>query len=199
LSLGEGRQKLRVLVAGRFDFADMARSALGYHWRELSKEQPQQFRYAQVNAKVVQQGRDAIPLDFRLRQEGNDWKIYDVTVDGISITANHRNQFGRVNQQRGFGQLMSDLHGKQQELLDAYLTRGNRSFPVMGRELTGAVGSVLAAMSEFALSMLLWWRILVANTSWRVRSCSDSLLPGIPGLLLRLGLPSRKYVCRSNY
>src|SRR5713226_181724 len=157
LSLGEKRQKLRALVAGRFDFADMARSALGYHWRELSREQRQQFvvgftafiegvyldkiqyyagqdivldgeridppGYAQVNAKVVQQGRDAIPLGFRLRQEGNDWKIYDVTVDEISITANYRNQFSRVIEQRGLGQLMSDLRAKQQEL-DASLGKG---------------------------------------------------------------------------
>jgi len=153
-SLGEKRQKLRALVAGRFDFANMARSALGYHWRELSEEQREQFvvgftafiegvyldkiqyysgqdivlgseridspGYAQVNAKVVQQGREAIPLGFRLRQEGTDWKIYDVTVDEISITANYRNQFSRVIEQRGFGQLMRDLRGKQQEL-DALL------------------------------------------------------------------------------
>jgi hypothetical protein len=79
--------------------------------------------YAQVNAKVVQQGRDAIPLGFRLRQEGNDWKIYDVTVDEISITANYRNQFSRVIEQRGLDQLMSDLRAKQQEL-DASLGKG---------------------------------------------------------------------------
>ncbi len=154
LSLGEKRQKLRALVAGRFDFADMARSALGYHWRELSEEQREQFVagftafiegvyldkiqyysgqdivlgreridhpvYAEVDAKVVQRGRDAIPLGFRLRQEGIDWRIYDVTVDEISITANYRNQFSRVIEQRGFGQLMNDLRGKQQEL-DALL------------------------------------------------------------------------------
>ena len=157
LSLGEKRRKLRALVADRFDFADMARSALGYHWRELSEEQREQFvggftafiegvyldkiqyysgqdivlgseridppAYAQVNAKVVQQGRDAIPLGFRLRQEGNDWKIYDVTVDEISITANYRNQFSRVIEQRGLDQLMSDLRAKQQEL-DASLGKG---------------------------------------------------------------------------
>jgi phospholipid transport system substrate-binding protein len=137
LSLGEKRQKLRALVAGRFDFADMARSALGYHWRELSEEQREQFvagftafiegvyldkiqyysgqdivlgreridppGYAEVDAKVVQQGRDAIPLGFLLRQEDTDWKIYDVTVDEISITANYRNQFSRVIEQRGLG------------------------------------------------------------------------------------------------
>src|SRR5260370_11034952 len=113
LSLREKRQKLRALVADRFDFADMARSALGYHWRELSEEQREQFvggftafiegvyldkiqyysgqdivlaseridppAYPQVTATVVQQGRDPIPLDFRLHQEGNDWKIYSVT------------------------------------------------------------------------------------------------------------------------
>lgn len=89
--------------------------------------------YAQVNAQVVQQGRNAIALDFRLRQKDNDWKIFDVTVDGISITANYRNQFGRVIEQRGFGQLMGDLRGSSKSWTP-YLASGKRSFPVMARE-----------------------------------------------------------------
>ena len=86
----------------------------------LGRERIDPPGYAQVDAKVVQRGRDAIPLGFLLRQKGIDWRIYDVTVDEISITANYRNQFSRVIEQRGFGQLMSDLRSKQQEL-DALL------------------------------------------------------------------------------
>src|SRR5262249_33068395 len=37
------RRQLIEVVAPHFDFSDMARSTLGYHWRELSPAQQQQF------------------------------------------------------------------------------------------------------------------------------------------------------------
>jgi phospholipid transport system substrate-binding protein len=37
------RQRLIRVVAGHFDFADMARSSLGYHWRQLTPDQQQRF------------------------------------------------------------------------------------------------------------------------------------------------------------
>ena len=40
---GERRRKLRELIGSHFDFADMSRSALGYHWKTLTDEQRQQF------------------------------------------------------------------------------------------------------------------------------------------------------------
>ena len=145
------RQKLIQLVAGHFDFADMARSSLGPHWRQLSEAQRQQFvplytafmedvylnkldgysgqkieflnqasdgpGYAQVSTRAVQaNGGQPIRIDYRLKQEGGDWKVYDVTVDGISITANYRNQFNRVINNEGFDSLMSKMRSKQQEL-----------------------------------------------------------------------------------
>ena len=39
----ERREKLREVIAPRFDFTDMARSAMGYHWRTLSQAQRDQF------------------------------------------------------------------------------------------------------------------------------------------------------------
>ena len=37
ISLKARREKLRQLSAQHFDFADMARSSLGYHWRTLTR------------------------------------------------------------------------------------------------------------------------------------------------------------------
>src|SRR5260370_23825282 len=41
--LPERQQKLRQIVAGTFDFTEMAKSALGYHWKQLSPQQQQEF------------------------------------------------------------------------------------------------------------------------------------------------------------
>jgi len=144
------RQRLKDTAAERFDFAEMGRSALGVHWRDLSDQQRKDFvdlftrfveaayisrlesysgqqidfvketndgpDYAQVNTNVIQPGADPIGLNYRLKLEGNDWKVYDVTVDNISIVANYRNQFNRVINDRGFDALMSDMRAKQEGL-----------------------------------------------------------------------------------
>jgi phospholipid transport system substrate-binding protein len=150
LSLAEERRELRDLAEQRFDFPAMARSTLGYHWRELPEDQRTEFvklfsafiedaylnriqeyagqdikfvsqradgpDYVEVDSKVVGGGDSPVDLTFRLKKDGDDWKIYDVTVDQISITANYRNQFNRVINNEGFPTLINDLRAKQGEL-----------------------------------------------------------------------------------
>src|SRR5208282_3506205 len=41
--LADRQQKLRDIIAASFDFAEMARSALGYHWKEITPDQQQEF------------------------------------------------------------------------------------------------------------------------------------------------------------
>lgn len=41
--LQQRQQKLRDLIAGTFDFTEMSRSALGYHWRQITPQQQQEF------------------------------------------------------------------------------------------------------------------------------------------------------------
>jgi phospholipid transport system substrate-binding protein len=72
--------------------------------------------YTQINTDIVQPGKNPIAVNYLLLQKDNTWKIYDVTVDAISIIANYRNQFNRVINEKGFPQLMADLRAKQQEL-----------------------------------------------------------------------------------
>src|SRR3984957_4361446 len=72
--------------------------------------------YAQVNTNIVREGKDPIHLDFRLMKEGGTWKVYDVTVDAISIIANYRNQFNRVMNNQGYDTLIKDLKEKQASL-----------------------------------------------------------------------------------
>jgi phospholipid transport system substrate-binding protein len=144
------RRDLRAVLEGHFDFAEMSRSALGYHWRTLTPEQRNEFTnlfkafiedaylskiqdykgqdvqflrerplgagYVEIDSKIVQAGKDPIPVNYLLEQKDGGWMIYDVTVDAISIIANYRNQFNRVINDQGYPKLVSDLRAKQQQL-----------------------------------------------------------------------------------
>jgi phospholipid transport system substrate-binding protein len=148
--LAQRQDKLRQIVAGTFDFTEMAKSALGYHWKQITPAQQQEFtsafvafiedsylskindyrgqqvtfgtvsnegaQYAQVSTDIVQPSGEAIHVNYRLLQEGGTWKIYDVTVDAISIIANYRNQFNRVMNNKGYDTLIADLKSKQAAL-----------------------------------------------------------------------------------
>jgi len=148
--LAQRQDKLRQIVSSTFEFTEMAKSALGYHWKQISADQQQEFTNvfisfiedsylskindyrgqqvaflkstgdtaddAQVNTDIVAPGKEPIHVNYRLLQKGGAWKIYDVTVDAISIIANYRNQFNRVMNNQGFGTLINDLKSKQAAL-----------------------------------------------------------------------------------
>jgi len=149
--LAQRQDKLRQIVAATFDFTEMSKSALGYHWKQITSDQQKEFtdafvafiedsylskindyrgqqvaflstrndgpQYAQVNTDIIEpDGKDSIHVNYLLLQEDSAWKIYDVTVDAISIIANYRNQFNRVMNNKGYDVLIKDLKSKQAAL-----------------------------------------------------------------------------------
>lgn len=87
---------------------------------EYVRQTPLGPGYSQIDTTIVRAG-NAPPLRvaYLLEQQAGGveaWKVYDVTVDNISIIANYRNQFNRVINDQGFDKLMSDLRAKQKEL-----------------------------------------------------------------------------------
>jgi phospholipid transport system substrate-binding protein len=143
------QEKLREVIAPHFDFTDMARSVMDYHWRTLSQAQRDEFvqvftglleasfigkiegykgqkivyveessdgHLAQVNTDIMQQGSDAIAINYRLRQSGGTWKVYDVLVDQMSLVSNYRNQFNRIMNKNGYDTLISAIKLTQARL-----------------------------------------------------------------------------------
>lgn len=46
-----------------------------------------------VNTQVQSTGALPIPIDYRLYRDGEDWKVFDVSIDGISLVSNYRSSF----------------------------------------------------------------------------------------------------------
>jgi phospholipid transport system substrate-binding protein len=88
--------------------------------RDLYQDHALAPGYSQVNSQVNQpNGGNPLALDYRLKYEDGEWKIYDVTVDAISIIANYHNQFNRVINDKGFPTLMTDLRTKSSQLANS--------------------------------------------------------------------------------
>lgn len=46
-----------------------------------------------VNTQVQASGALPIPIDYRLYLDGEEWKVFDVSIDGISLVSNYRSSF----------------------------------------------------------------------------------------------------------
>lgn len=69
--------------------------------------------YAEVFSTVVlKDQKDPIPVNYLMRRDGDEWKIYDITIDAISVIANYRNQFNRVLNNDGYDKLVADIRQK---------------------------------------------------------------------------------------
>jgi phospholipid transport system substrate-binding protein len=71
--------------------------------------------YAEVRTKVLS-GKTEIPLDYRLINKTNDWRVYDVVVDGISLVNNYRGQFTKIIKSSSYADLVEQLRKKSEKL-----------------------------------------------------------------------------------
>lgn len=61
----------------------------------FAKEVPLSETTAEVRTVVVTKG-SRIPLDYRVIRGENDWKVYDVVIEGVSLISNYRTQFREI-------------------------------------------------------------------------------------------------------
>lgn len=67
--------------------------------------------FAEVQTKVVSP-KVQIPLDYRLLKKNKKWGVYDVIIDGVSLTKNYRGQFSRIIKSSSFDGLLDKLRSK---------------------------------------------------------------------------------------
>ena len=67
--------------------------------------------FAEVQTKVVSP-KVQIPLDYRLLKKNDKWGVYDVIIDGVSLTKNYRGQFSRIIKSSSFDALLDKLRSK---------------------------------------------------------------------------------------
>ena len=46
-----------------------------------------------VSTMVSEAGAIPVPINYRLHLDGDDWKVYDVVIDGVSLVSNYRTSF----------------------------------------------------------------------------------------------------------
>lgn len=65
-----------------------------------------------VRSEVIQPNGGAVSLNFRLYKRNEAWKVYDISVDGISLVTNFRTSFATEIKQAGLDSLIQRLEDK---------------------------------------------------------------------------------------
>ncbi|MGH8668647.1 MAG: MlaC/ttg2D family ABC transporter substrate-binding protein [Burkholderiales bacterium] len=67
---------------------------------------------ATVRNQFVRAGGKPVPIDYQMRKTEGGWKIYDITVEGISLVLTYRSEFDQVVKQEGIDGLIKRLSQK---------------------------------------------------------------------------------------
>src|SRR5438094_2091591 len=65
-----------------------------------------------VRTQFVRAGGQPLPIDFTMHQKDNAWKVYDITVEGVSLVMTYRSEFDAVVKQEGIDGLIKRLAQK---------------------------------------------------------------------------------------
>ena len=69
-----------------------------------------------VRTEIEQAGGFPIPLNYSLKQGKQGWKVYDISVDDISLVMNYRSSFSREIRKNGVDGLIKTLRERNREL-----------------------------------------------------------------------------------
>lgn len=62
-----------------------------------------------VRSEILQPGGQPIPIDYSMYKTAFGWKVYDVTIDSVSLVTNYRASFANTIRQQGIDGLIKTL------------------------------------------------------------------------------------------
>lgn len=71
-----------------------------------------------VRSEVHMNDGKVVQVLFAVHNRDGDWKVYDVTVEGVSLVTNYRTSFAQEIQQGGIDALITRLEERNQALMD---------------------------------------------------------------------------------
>jgi phospholipid transport system substrate-binding protein len=85
----------------------------GYSGEKVQYEgEALESEYAVVKVKIVTRKNVDIPVDYRLHKKENDWFVYDISIEGVSLVNNYRTQFSSIITQSSYENLVKKLKEK---------------------------------------------------------------------------------------
>ncbi|KTC65733.1 signal peptide protein, toluene tolerance protein Ttg2D (plasmid) [Legionella adelaidensis] len=69
-------------------------------------------KFIRVNSVISRSNGQNIPLSYSLVSKNGQWKIYDLSVEGVSLLQSFRSQFGQILQNSSMDELINQMRKK---------------------------------------------------------------------------------------
>lgn len=76
---------------------------------EPLRRRAQGKRFVRVKSQIIRPGGRKIPLDYNLVRKGGGWKIFDMSVEGVSLLQSFRSQFASELSRGSMSELLKRL------------------------------------------------------------------------------------------
>lgn len=74
-------------------------------------------QFVQVNSQIVRPDGPPVPITYSMILNGNEWKVFDMNVEGISLLQSFRSQFSaQLSQGMSVSQIISNLKAHNQKI-----------------------------------------------------------------------------------
>jgi phospholipid transport system substrate-binding protein len=70
---------------------------------------------ALVKTKVATKQGNEVPIDYRMLRRGDQWLVYDVVIEGVSLVGNYRTQFNKLIQTSSYSDVVAKMRAKLTE------------------------------------------------------------------------------------
>ncbi|QQR88736.1 MAG: ABC transporter substrate-binding protein [Myxococcales bacterium] len=105
---------LRQLVQRNYEQNLSSTQEYKIKYHESRKEKDGVIVRTTAKSKVKKRAPE-LTIEYSLHPEGDAWKVYDVTTDGVSLVRNYRSQFGRIIRKEGWDDLISRMKKRLQD------------------------------------------------------------------------------------
>ncbi len=72
-------------------------------------------KYGTVTAKILTHSHTEVLVRYRLKETGGNWRVYDISVEGVSLVNNYRKQFNSIILRSSYDDLVAKLRAKVAE------------------------------------------------------------------------------------
>ncbi len=87
----------------------LKQETIKYHQERLENSE------ARVSTSIIRTN-ETIPVDYLLHRRGQDWLLYDVIVDGVSILDNYKTQFAATIRTQSFESLLNRMKAQRRAI-----------------------------------------------------------------------------------
>jgi len=74
--------------------------------------------YAEVGSKMRNSKGEEFTINYKLHRAGEDWRVYDLVIENVSLVNNYRSQFNRILTNSTYDELISKIKAKLSDQRD---------------------------------------------------------------------------------